>query len=115
MHAVTQPGNSQIAQPNRKTTRKAEKQRAGNNDTGSSIMKKIRRAEFLLAVAIITSAVVMQIREHMLKVPATGNVATLSCGTEEAGLAPASCVNTRSEKSVQGVSRAPHAASNIWV
>jgi hypothetical protein len=78
-------------------------------------MKKIRRAEFLLAVAIITSAAVMQIREHMLKMPATGNVATLSCGTAPAGLAPASCVNARNERSVQNASRARPTVSHMWV
>lgn len=78
-------------------------------------MKKIRRAEFLLAVAIVTSAAVMQVREYMLKAPAQGEPASLSCGVTQRGLAPASCAAARNERPVEGVSRAPQATSHIWV
>jgi hypothetical protein len=78
-------------------------------------MKKIRRAEFLLAVAIITSAAVMQIREHTLKVPSASNANAPICESTQPGLALASCMNTRNEKSVEGSSAARHAVSQIWV
>jgi hypothetical protein len=78
-------------------------------------MKKIRRAEFLLAVAIVTSAAVLQVREYMLKAPAQGNVATMSCGATQSGLAPAACASTRSERSVQGAAHERQAALHIWV
>lgn len=78
-------------------------------------MKKIRRAEFLLAVAIVTSATVMQVREYMLKAPARGELATLSCGVTQPGLAPASCAAARNERPVEGASHAPQTTSHIWV
>lgn len=78
-------------------------------------MKKIRRAEFLLAVAIVTSAAVLQIREHMLKAPAQSPVAALSCGAVQPGLAPASCAVTRSERAVEGAPRTHQTTPQIWV
>ena len=80
-------------------------------------MKKIRRAEFLLAVAIITSAAVMQIREHTLKTPAQNADATPTptCGVTQPGLAPASCAATRNERAVEGAPHVRQAAPRIWV
>ncbi|RFU44647.1 hypothetical protein [Paraburkholderia sp. DHOC27] len=80
-------------------------------------MKKIRRAEFLLAVAIVTSAVVLQVREYMLKAPTQeqGSVATLSCDSTQPGLAPASCATPRNQQPVDGAGRPHHATSQIWV
>ena len=78
-------------------------------------MKKIRRAEFLLAVAIITSAAVMQIREHTLKTPAQNADVTPSCGVTQLGLAPASCAATRNERAVEGAPHVRQATPRIWV
>src|ERR1700744_490711 len=65
--------------------------------TGRVTMKKIRSAEFLAAVAIITSATVMQIREHM-QVPeapaAPPQAAQLSCETTHHGRVFAACEPT---------------------
>jgi hypothetical protein len=63
-------------------------------------MKKIRRAEWLAAVAIITSATVLQIREHMLvhaALPATPEAAQTSCDMPRSGLVLAACEPTRGE------------------
>lgn len=78
-------------------------------------MKKIRRAEFLLAVAIITSAAVLQIREHMLREPVQADAATLSCGTSVKGLAPASCTSAHDARSVEGSGKARQAPAQLWV
>jgi hypothetical protein len=79
-------------------------------------MKKIRRAEFLLAVAIVTSAAVMQVREHMLRAAPQTNVQGMSCGAKNEGLAPASCALMRNERSVDGTRSEPRqAAPRIWV
>jgi hypothetical protein len=58
-------------------------------------MKKIRRAEFLLAVAIVSSAAVMQVREHMLSATPQEAPQAMSCGAKNDGLAPASCAALR--------------------
>jgi hypothetical protein len=77
---------------------------------------KIRRAEFLLAVAIVTSAAVMQIREYVLKTAPQDAVQTLSCETPHQGLAPAACAAMRSEHPVDGgATRPQQSAPRIWV
>jgi hypothetical protein len=80
-------------------------------------MKKIRRAEFLLAVAIVTSAAVMQVREYVLRTAASHDaVQTMSCGAKHDGLAPASCAAVRGERPVDGGDAQPRqAALRIWV
>lgn len=63
-------------------------------------MKKIRSAEWLVAIAIVTSATVMQIREHLLvddAPPATPEAAQLSCEMPRGGLVLAACEPTRGE------------------
>jgi len=78
-------------------------------------MKKIRRAEFLLAVAIVTSAAVMQIREYMLKDAPHDTVPTLSCDTPHQALAPAACAAVRSERPADGATRPQQSTLRIWV
>lgn len=83
-------------------------------------MKKIRSAEFLAAVAIITSAAVMQIREHVLNHEAASMAppaALLSCGTSHDGLLVAACEATRGEAQAKPERsiRPLHRTSKIWV
>lgn len=83
-------------------------------------MKKSRRTEFLAAIAIITSATVMQIREHMQphEAPAaTPEAAQLSCEMPRSGLVLAACEPTRGEAPAEHDRAAPHlrSASKIWV
>jgi hypothetical protein len=79
-------------------------------------MKKIRRAEFLLAVAIVTSAAVMQVREHMLTTAPHAAVQATSCEAKHDGLAPASCAVMRGERSVDGRrSQRQQSAPRVWV
>jgi len=83
-------------------------------------MKKIRSAEWLAAVAIVTSAAVMQIREHMLvheAPPATPEAAQLSCETPRSGLLLAACEPTRGEapQDPHRATRHLRSASKIWV
>jgi hypothetical protein len=85
-----------------------------NIDKGSYIMK-IRKAEFLLAVAIVTSAAVMQIREYLLKAPQQNTTQRLSCDAPHQGLVPAACATLRSERPVDGTQRTPQPAARIWV
>jgi hypothetical protein len=63
---------------------------------------KIRRAEFLLAVAIVTSAAVMQVREYVLRTTPQSAAQTMTCGPTHQGLAPAACASVRGERSVDG-------------
>ena len=79
---------------------------------------KIRRAEFLVAVAIVTSAAVMQIREHLLQhesPPASINNMSATCGTMHEGLVPAGCEATGDNRPVDRAPLAPHDAPRIWV
>lgn len=83
-------------------------------------MKKISRAEFLAAVAIITSATVMQIREHMQTPDAPSAnpaAAQLACESTRSGLVLATCEPTRSEApaSQNRATRHLRIVSNIWV
>lgn len=83
-------------------------------------MKKIRRAEFLAAVAIVTSATVMQIREHMQPhdaPAATPEAAQLSCEMPRSGLLLAACEPTRSEAPAEQNRATRHLreASKMWV
>lgn len=76
---------------------------------------KIRRAEFLAAVAIVTSAAVMQVREYVLRTAPHDAVRTLSCGATPQGLAPAACAAVRGEHSADGAAHPQQAAARIWV
>ena len=76
---------------------------------------KIRRAEFLLAVAIVTSAAAMQVREYVLRTAPQSAAQTMSCGTTHQGLAPAACATVRGERSVDGAAHPQQTALHIWV
>lgn len=80
-------------------------------------MKKIRSAEYLIAIAIVTSAGVLQIRQHMqpLEAPVASAPAASSCGITHDGLVPAACEPTRSERQVERGPRLQHSAPHIWV
>ena len=81
-------------------------------------MKKIRSAEFLAAVAIITSATVLQIREHLkpIEAPAVGaQTASGACGIKHDGFVPASCEPTREERPAETATPRPHGAPRMWV
>jgi hypothetical protein len=87
----------------------------GTQHRQRELIMKIRRAEFLLAVAIVTSAAVMQIREYVLNAAPHDAVQTLSCGTSHQGLVPAACAAVRSEHPVDGAARPQPSAPRIWV
>lgn len=79
---------------------------------------KIRSKEFLVAVAIISSATVMQIREHMQPhepTSASTQSASPSCGATRDGLVPAACEPTRDEPPADPATRRQHGALQIWV
>ena len=76
---------------------------------------KIRRAEFLLTVAIVTSAAVIQVREYVLRTAPHGAVQTLNCGATHQGLAPAACATVRGERSVGEAAHPQQADPRIWV
>jgi hypothetical protein len=74
---------------------------------------KIRRREYLVAIAIVTSAGVLQIREHMqvTGTPVASARAASSCGVAHDGLVPASCEPTRGERTQEPQRN----ATRIWV
>ncbi|WP_168790279.1 hypothetical protein [Paraburkholderia aromaticivorans] len=79
---------------------------------------KIRSAEFLAAVAIISSAAVMQIREHVLaqEAPSSNAQATSpSCGVTHDGFVPAACEPTRDKRQVDRAPQPQRDAPQIWV
>ncbi|MFM0643512.1 hypothetical protein PQR14_04220 [Paraburkholderia bryophila] len=79
---------------------------------------KIRRAECLVAVAIVTSATVMQIREHLLQhetPPASMQNMSATCGAMHEGLVPAGCEATGDNRQVDRAPVPPHDAPRIWV
>lgn len=81
---------------------------------------KIRSAEYLALVAIVTSAAVMQIREHVQDVPSLHAAQAMSCGAmhERNGLLPAGCEATRDtsrgERSADHAPQPQH-SMRIWV
>jgi hypothetical protein len=79
------------------------------------IMKKIRRAEFLLAVAIVTSSAVMQVREYVLKAAPHDAIPMLSCDTPHQGLSPAACAAMRGQRPADGATHPQQSALRIWV
>ncbi|MFM0237543.1 hypothetical protein [Paraburkholderia phytofirmans] len=79
---------------------------------------KIRSAEFLAAVAIISSAAVIQIREHVLaqETPASNAQAVSPpCGVTHQGLVPAACEPTREKRQVDRAPQPQRSAPQIWV
>ncbi|MFM0598339.1 hypothetical protein [Paraburkholderia dilworthii] len=79
---------------------------------------KIRRAEYLVAVAIVTSATVMQIREHFVQhetTPASMQNMSASCGAMHEGLVPAGCEATGDHRQVDRAPVPSHDAPRIWV
>ncbi|WP_027798482.1 hypothetical protein [Paraburkholderia dilworthii] len=83
---------------------------------------KTRSAELLAAVAIVTSAAVLQIREHVM--PHQGIAASTrdsvqtapsSCEGSSNGMMPASCEPTRDERSAEHAPLPRRGASRIWV
>lgn len=79
---------------------------------------KIRSTEFLVAVAIITSATVMQIREHMQPREATSaseQAGPPSCGATHEGLAPAACEPTHDEPQPERATHRQRSAPQFWV
>lgn len=82
-------------------------------------MKKMGNLKFLAAVAIVSSAAVMQIREHVASpdaalAPAPAAMAT--CGSAHDGLTTASCDALRREKQAERQQQPqPHTARQLWV
>jgi hypothetical protein len=92
---------------------------AGTDDR--EITMKIRSAEYLVAIAIVTSAAVLQIREHMRveEAPVAGAQAASSCGIAHDGLMAARCqrqqTHTVGGRRDDRALRLPHRAVRIWV
>lgn len=79
---------------------------------------KIRSAECLVAVAIITSAAVMQIREQVQapQAPSPNAQATSrSCGVTHDGFVPAACEPTRDERQMDRAPQPQRNAPPVWV
>jgi len=82
-------------------------------------MKKVTSAECLVCVAIVSSAVALQIRGHVQTQdasPTKPQAQVSSCGPSRDGLMPAACEQpTRNERQTDDITRAPHRARQIWV
>jgi hypothetical protein len=82
-------------------------------------MKKIRSAELLVAVAIVTSATVMLIREYTQSqdmASANAHAAMSSCSTTRDGLMPARCELMRGERRMEHDIQPQHdARQQLWV
>ena len=83
---------------------------------------KTRSAELLAAIAIVTSAAVLQIREHVkphqgitASTRDTAQTAPSSCEGSPNGVMPASCEPTRDERPAQHAPLPRRGASRIWV
>jgi hypothetical protein len=95
---------------------------AGSNDRESNIMN-ISSAELLAAVAIVTSAGVFQIRQHMephagvtASTPDNVRTAPSSCGTSGNGIIPASCEPAREQPPTEHAVPLPQrGTARIWV
>jgi len=95
---------------------------AGSNDRESNIMK-ISSAELLATVAIVTSAGVFQIRQHMepptgvaASTPESVRTAPSSCGTSGNGIIPASCEPAREQPPTEHALPLPQrGAARVWV
>src|SRR5258706_7222589 len=92
-----------------------QKKRAGNIDKGRAIMT-IKRAEFLVLVALVTSAAVVQLRERTLDVaPQQTTTHATSCAVVRQGIAPASCEVKRDERRVDSTAHRRHDETRIRV
>jgi hypothetical protein len=82
-------------------------------------MKKSRTKEFLVGVAIVASAAVLQIREHVQvqdAPPANAQAPMSSCGPSHDGLVPAGCEQpTRDQRQPEHMTQPLHGARQIWV
>jgi hypothetical protein len=82
-------------------------------------MKKIRSARFLAAVAVVSSAAAMQIRDgvHAHETSPTHAQATRSsCGATHDELMPARCESTRGERKLERDIQPQHGAQwQLWV
>lgn len=82
-------------------------------------MKKVTGAECLVCVAIVSSAVALQIREHVQmrdSSPTNPQAQVSSCERSRDGVMPAACEQpTRNERQTDEITRAPHRARQIWV
>jgi hypothetical protein len=80
-------------------------------------MKKAGSMKFLAAVAIVSSATVMQIRAHVAApetAPARASGAMPACGSGHEGVMPASCAPMRDERQLKR-QQPPHDAPRLWV
>lgn len=76
----------------------------------------IKRAEFLVFVAIVTSAAVMQIRERALTPPPQQATNATACSAVRQGAVPAGCAVKRDdERRVDGTALRRHREPDIWV
>ncbi|CAD6547080.1 hypothetical protein LMG28727_04654 [Paraburkholderia kirstenboschensis] len=83
---------------------------------------KIRSAEFLAVVAIVTSASVLQIREHMqppdsaaASARASAQAAPSTCESSRKGVMPAACEPTRDERPADHAPVPQRGAARTWV
>ncbi|CAH2909482.1 MAG: hypothetical protein CPSOU_1583 [uncultured Paraburkholderia sp.] len=85
---------------------------------------KITGAEFLVAVAIVTSAAVLQIREHVqldhgvaASIPRSVDAAPSSCEPSRNGIVPASCEPARGQRPAEHVPLPlrKRGTTQIWV
>ncbi|KXU82290.1 hypothetical protein CI15_32565 [Paraburkholderia monticola] len=80
-------------------------------------MKKTSSMKFLAAVAIVSSAIVMQIRAHVASpeaAPDQARAAMSTCGNAHDGITPASCDSMRRERQPER-QQPPHVARQLWV
>jgi hypothetical protein len=80
-------------------------------------MKKIGNYKFLAAVAIVSSATAMQLREHVASPDAAlarGPAAMSTCGGAHDGLTTASCEAMRREKQPERA-QPPRDTRQLWV
>ena len=94
-----------------KTARRTDelKRTGSNNDRENTIMNTTG-AEFLVAVAIVTSAAVVQIREHVqpdhgvaTSTPHSVDAAPSSCEPSRNGIVPAACEAARDQRPAEQV------------
>ncbi|CAH2898785.1 MAG: hypothetical protein PPHEMADM_3497 [uncultured Paraburkholderia sp.] len=108
-----------------KTARRTDelKRRGSNNDRENTIINTTG-AEFLVAVAIVTSAAVVQIREHVqpdhgvaTSTPRSVDAAPSSCEPSRNGIVPASCEPAREQRPAEHVPLPlrKRGTAQIWV
>ena len=80
-------------------------------------MKRTSSMKFLAALAIVTSAIVLQIRAHVASpeaAPDQALAAISTCGNAHDGITPASCDPMRRERQPERQQQ-PHDARQLWV